>query len=273
MNSILQIFFLALIFSQGAQAADPCLGSQEREVCLRMNSLRAQIHALDAQRELMQSNSAYIEALGRSLNQTALDTLKMMGPGIPEHRTGLAKVAKMGEDMAYMAVKNDPRMMTLANQVRINCATCHSNPNPPNGVDWDTIFSSDWTKISEYCNSIGKNPYFCKSMNGMLSAFSYHLTSYNANIRDFAMTQQASQEIARILVDIKEKNFPHLQPKAWDDAQAAAIEVAQLAADKNPMVFEKAYVLNQRCTECHNQAREDNRLPAFSRASKLSVFR
>lgn len=254
MNVIVCIgIIVTFLFSGQTYAADLCdEHAADQEICYKMNNLRAQIHALDAQRELMQVNPSYLEAFGFSLARSARAILKIIKPGIPEHNMGLAEVAKLGNELAKNAIESDSSAMLItANLVKNNCATCHTGRNPANGNDWNRVFKNDWSVISKRCNEPGRNPYLCKSMNGILSAYSFQGTAASANIQDFEMTQKTSEEVMRILVDLKNKKFKHFDSKLRDRAEATAAEVAQLASEKNALAFEKSKELLNTCTQCH----------------------
>ncbi|MCB0349999.1 MAG: hypothetical protein KDD38_02375 [Bdellovibrionales bacterium] len=246
--------FLAVLFMHSPlMAADLCdEHAAQQEVCYKMNNLRAQIHALDAQRELMQVNPSYYEAFGHSLARSARGILKIIQPGIPEHFMGLSEVARQGNELAKTAIQDDASgMVVTANLIKNNCATCHSGRSSANGNSWDRIFKNDWSVISKRCNEPGRNPYLCKSMNGILSAYSVQGTAPNAKIQDYEMTQKTSEEIGRILVDLKDKNFKHFDSKIRDAAEATAAEVALLASQKNPLAFERSKDLLSTCAQCH----------------------
>jgi len=243
---IRNLFIITILFGATAQA-------DTSGVYLKMAHLRAQINAMDAQRELMQINLPYMEALGTNLSATAEDVLNNIGPGIPEHQMGLSGVSRLGTQIADLASKNNVDLLVKANSVRNQCVACHGDTNPPGGVDWDSIFRSDWNHITDRCNGNNKNPYLCKSMNGMLSAYGSLLTASNAEIQNFEMTRYAADEIVRILVDLKTKNFHHLSSALRDEAEADARELSHLAAQRNPVAFEKILTVTNACTKCHER--------------------
>ena len=226
----------------------------DEEIALQMRYLRAQINALDAQRELMQINASYMDVLGRSLSKTAEDVLMDIGPGIPEHQMGLSGVSRLGLEISKLAKNNDVEMLVRANEVRNQCATCHTEANPPGGVDWDHIFRSDWNHTVLHCNTQARSPYLCRSMNGMLSAYGTLLTAYEAEIENFEMVEYSATEIVRILKDLKAKNFRHLPENLRMKAEKDAADLLQLAVDRNPDAFQKAPGITAACTQCHAQA-------------------
>jgi hypothetical protein len=243
-----------MIFGGTTQAAaSMCTSSDKPEVCYNMRHLRASINALDAQRELMQVNPGYLAALGLALRDTAVYIRSIIGPGIPEHHMGLSGVERLGGELATQAATMNTDMLKTANVIRNQCATCHGPANPNGGVDWDRVFNYDWQQITEHCNTAERNPYLCRSMNGMLSAYGYLLTGHDAKKRDFTMTRQAADEIARILVDLRTKGFNHMPEELRSQAEADARVIAQMAMEKNPEVFERATRMTNACQECHER--------------------
>lgn len=251
------VSILSFLFSMhafGAVCDDP---TRNTVICEEMSHLQAQIFVLDAQRELMQVNPAYTKAVGQTLTATARSVLRHMGPGLPEHRQALSSVASGGENLSALAEQRDPQMLVQANLLRVNCATCHQsrlNGNP----SWKDLFGNDWTKIAATCATGGKNPYLCKSMYGMLSAYGYLYSGFRTNVQSLEMTAEAADEIIRILEDLKQKNFNHLPEELRQEALQAARETSQLARANNTAAFEKGYGIMNACTKCHD---ERNNLP------------
>ena len=246
--SILGILFSAHAFG-AAVCDDP---TRNTAICEKMYHLRSQIFALDAQRELMQVNPDYMKAIGRSLSVTAKDILRRIGPGLPEHHQALSGVVRSGENLSDLAAKADPQMLVQANTIRMNCATCH-NSRLSGNPSWEDVFGNDWAKISVQCVMEGKNPYLCKSMNGMLSAYGYLYTGFRTDIQDFTMTAEAADEIVRILEDLKRKNFYHLPEELRSAALQLARETSSLARARNTAAFEKGYSIMNTCTKCHDE--------------------
>jgi hypothetical protein len=90
-------------------------------------------------------------------------------------------------------------------------------------------------------------------MNGMLSAYGYLQTAFDAKMLDFAMTRQAADEVTRILVDLKEKGFSHLPEDLRGQAEAEARHISQMAYDRDPAVFERAAKITNACQQCHQR--------------------
>lgn len=263
MKQVLALISLIVGLSSTAQAEGVCEGANRTNVCLKMRHLRASINALDSQRELMQINPSYFAAIGLAISNAAVKSKADYGFGIPEHIQGLSGVERMGIDLATQAASGDMEMLKTANSIRYQCATCHAPSNNAGDVDWENIFKYDWESITKHCNAAEYNPYLCRSMNGMLSAYGYMITAYQAELPNFTMTRQSADEIVRILTDIKEKGFNHLPEDLRLLALNEAREVSQMAQDENPAVFERATRITNACQQCHERG-------SYSRPASLN---
>ena len=233
-----------------------------------MNHLRSQVHVADAQRELMQVNWRYMETLGKALSATARSLLGLVSPGIPEHLQGLSGVLKSGEEISSLAASQDPKVMTVANLLKLNCTSCHSGTHADGTPGMGDLFTKSWTEISAHCAQEGKNPYLCKSMNGMITAFGYLQSAESSKLTHFEMTEQAASEIVRILEDLKAKNYQHLPEALRMEALEAAREVQLLARSRNPGAFVKGTEIINACLKCH-----DSQMGPVDTASLSGVLR
>lgn len=248
------VIALAAFAGDGVETAmdKKCEGTViDRLLCQKMTTLRSQIFALEAQREIMQVNPSFIAALGKGLSETARQALQLLGPDLPEHRQGLASLALMADDMAYKASKGDGDMMSYANTMRTNCATCHTSRNPPGDFGWDDIFNSRWEDVSKHCRQPGKNPYLCKSMYTMLSTQTYNHMALQAHIEDYDLTREVAIELLRVITDLEERGFRHLPADKRQEAQEYAREIIEMADAKNTQVFVKARNFVNACNTCH----------------------
>jgi len=89
-------------------------------------------------------------------------------------------------------------------------------------------------------------------MNGMLTAYGYFLTAYNANRVDYAVAKKSADEIVRVLGELKKNKILHLPEELRASAERTARDISQLAADKDPGVIEKGLMLTSSCVKCHN---------------------
>lgn len=231
----------------------------QQDVCFRMKHMRATINAIDAQRDLMRINYDYLNVLASSLKTNSSEIINKISMENTDHVEGLKAINRMATDMEAYATLANPNAVVSSNMLRSRCVACHTNDAPPSGIKWGDIFRYDWEKIVKNCNLPGRNPYLCKSMNGMLSAYGQLMTAYIAGISDYKLTEQAATEVVRILQEIKTNNFLHMSEQIRAEAEAKANEIVKLAKAKDPSVFEKSYQLPQTCMKCH----EENGQPGF----------
>jgi hypothetical protein len=245
---------LTALISSNSLAAGLCTDPlHQQEVCFRMKHMRSTINAIDAQRELMRINYDYLGVLASSLKTNSTEIVGKISMENPDHVEGLKAIGRMASDMESYSKLGNPNAVVSANMLRSRCVSCHTNDSPPSGVKWGDVFKYDWEKISKNCNLPGRNPYLCKSMNGMLSAYGQLMTAYIAGIKNFELTEQASTEVVRILQEIKKHNFLHMSEAIRAEAEAKATEIVNLAKAKDESVFEKSYQLPQTCMKCHEE--------------------
>ena len=222
------------------------------ELCFKMRHLRSQVMALGAQRELMQVNYPYLAILGQEVLTLAntIETSKIAELGHPEGLEGL----KLGsQSLIDLAAQQDPLALSAANTLNKRCATCHASTGPDSGrYNWDKIFKHDWDQVSKNCNREGRNPYLCKSMNGMLSAYATLITAVNADRKSFESLRYSSEEVARIAADLKAKGMLHGTEAMLNGVQAKALETAKLAIEQNDEAFNVAQDITTGCMDCHS---------------------
>lgn len=271
--TVLTSLFLGTVLASSAQAQSKGLCTdplRQPEVCLRMQNMRATVNLLDAQRELMQVNYPYFASISGALVENVENIIQKIKMNRPEHVDGLKGVEKYAQEMGAFAQNQDPQTLVAANLVRTQCMNCHSATAPASGINWDEVFKHDWDSTVKRCNLPGRNPYVCKSMNGMLTAYGYILTSYNAGIQDFAMTEKTASEIVRILTDLKNNNLLHFAEAYRNDAELEAREIVKAAQAKDPDVFGRAVYLPQLCMKCHDN--NGVHLPKLMQPSKAKLW-
>lgn len=242
-----------------AQAMNICnLRTEYPEFCARMKHLRATANVVDSQRELMVVNFPFLAALAESLRLNAKTLQTVVPSSLEEHKVALKEIEDLAREMRSFATNKDVNVLVTANSVRGKCVGCHGTGNPHSG-NWNDVFGFDWNEISKECNQEGRNPYLCKSMNGLFSNYNHLLTASNAKIENFGVTSAVAGDMARILTDLKSKSFSHhLGEDDRKGLEDAAQEVASLADAKDPVAFEKAVTLGDSCVKCHsNQASID----------------
>lgn len=222
------------------------------ELCFKMRHLRSQVMALGAQRELMQVNYPYLAVLGRevALLANSIDANKLGELGHPD---GLEGLKAGSESLVDLATQKDPLALSAANTLQKKCATCHTQSGPSGGShSWDKIFKHDWEQVSKNCSKEGRQPYLCKSMNGLLSAYASILTAENAERKSLASVKVSAEEIARIAGDLKAKGMLHGSEVIMNDVETKALETVKLASENNEEAFTKATDITASCLECHS---------------------
>ncbi|MGZ5279911.1 MAG: hypothetical protein ACXWC9_08215 [Pseudobdellovibrionaceae bacterium] len=260
---LLQLFFVlagTAITTQAANAADLCTGPfHQAEVCERMRYMKASINVLDGQREMVRINYPYLAAVGSTMKDNVISIMNIIDLSEEDHLLSLKKIKEEVTELEVLAKNENIKASLIANNVRKNCVACHSGERPESGVSWGDVFYYDWEKVSSDCNSGGGNPYICRSMNGLLTAYSHILTEMKTGVTDFEVLRLDSLEIVRIFSELKKANALHMNPQLAAKAELEAREIADLADKKDPVVFEKAVNLSTACTTCHTEfGRRDN---------------
>jgi hypothetical protein len=253
MNKLLFLLTIG-IFSSGVNAGAICNDPLKPQVlCNEMKHLRSQVLALGAQRDLMQVNYPYYEAIGNELT-TAIDgALLQLGNNSDSHAQSLAEIKKASLDFIEKAKAKNPDTFRIANQIQTQCATCHSSENPQSGYKWEEIFKLDWSVFYKRCNSEGHNPFYCKNMHGMLSSYSYFTTASHLNRFNFNMTKLAAQEINRIARALLAMGIYHGGDQFLANLSNKTNEVMSLAEIENPLAYEKGLELGNACMSCHGE--------------------
>lgn len=265
MKTVFSILAVAtLLFSSTGYSMGVCEDpTRDADTCYKMRHLKSQINLMDAQRDLMQVNYGFMNALASDINDLVTDLLQNNNEsGI---LTGLQGVQAAVIPVIEYSRMNDPRALISANQVRKQCLTCHSTFEPRSGFTWGEISRQSWTTITRKCNNelpathedynysnTPRNPYRCKSMHGMFSALEYFLTAKQANRLNFSMTEMASAEIVRISKDLIEKNMVHqYNPDLLVGVYSNAYQLYQLAQQQDASTDTKRVELSYSCASCH----------------------
>lgn len=224
-----------------------------QEVCFEMRHLRSQVLALGAQRDLMQTNYGYYEAIGNELTATVNSTINYLTRNPDMHMQGLVEIKKLSTEFEASAQTKSPETFKIANKIQMQCASCHAKDKPQSGYKWDDIFKQDWSTIYTKCNSGDHNPYYCKSMHGMLSSYSYFATANNLNRFNFKMTKYSANEIQRIATQLKSLGMYHGGEQFIQKLVDKATEVVTLADQQNPAAYQKGVELGNSCMSCHGE--------------------
>lgn len=225
--------------------SDPLHG----ELCYNMRYLRSQVQALGAQRELMQVNYSYLGVIGKEINYIT-NTLGDSQLITEAHRAGLIGVQEKANQLSKESSAQDPQALATANVIQKRCAACHSSAAPVSGIEWDQIFKNDWENIVKSCSREGRTPYLCKSMNGMLSAYSGILAASQLGRKNFDALRESASEIVRISSDLQAKKIYH-STEPLSNVQLKAEEVVRLAKEENSEAFDKGILITQSCMQCH----------------------
>lgn len=250
--SVLLASVASAFVSFNAVAASLCTDAfHQPEVCERMRYLKASLNVLDGQRELVQVNYPYLSAISTSMIDNVTGVMNVIDLSQEGHLLALKDLkAKLTEVQALSQASN-VEAVAKANVVRSSCVACHAADRPTSGVKWGDVFYFDWEKVGAGCNKSGANPFVCRSMNGLLTAYSHILTQMQAQIQDFAVVKQDGLEILRIFGEMKKANAFHMKPDLVDAAVSDAQDLVKLADAQDPEVYTKAYDMSQACSHCH----------------------
>lgn len=248
-KSIFIGLFGALLLANQALASvcdDPLKG----ELCFNMRYLRSQVMALGEQRELMQVNYPYLGVIGQEIDAITrfIDQGHLLGT---EHAEGIKAIQAQAQTLIDTAKAEDPMALATANVIQKKCSSCHSPVNASSGIGWDQIFKNDWEHIVKNCSKEGRTPYLCRSMNGMMTAYSGIFSSSQLGRQNFASLKHSAIEIQRIAKDLKDKKMFHGSEEMIAEVGVKAAEVAQLATEEKVEGFEKGLLITQSCMQCH----------------------
>lgn len=223
----------------------------QQEVCERMRYLKASLNVLDGQRELVQVNYPYLSAISTSMIDNVAGVMNVIDLSQEGHLLALKDLKTKLVDVQTLSGASNVEAVSKANLLRSSCVACHGGDRPTSGVKWGDVFYYDWEKVASGCNTGGGNPYVCRSMNGLLTAYSHILTQMQAQVQDFAVVKQDGIEILRIFGEMKKANAFHMKPELVEAAVSDAQELVKLADAQDPEVYTKAYDMSQACSHCH----------------------
>lgn len=252
---------IGLFFCINPAFASLCSDPLTGELCYNMRYLRSQVMALGEQRELMQVNYPYVGNIAQEINTITQNLANSQLIG--DHAEGIRAVMTQAQTLGQYANNQDPMALTVANTIQKKCATCHSQVSATSGIGWDQIFKNDWEAISKNCNKEGRTPYLCKSMNGMMSAYSGIFAASQLGRQNFETLRLSAMEIARIAGDLKEKKMMHGSDIMVGEVHFRAEETIQLAAQGRPEAFEKGLLITQSCMQCHGNLSASNKTLSF----------
>lgn len=218
-------------------------------LCRDMRHLRSHVSLMDAGRDLMQLDFAFLETLGASIEQNVSKIL--LSSSIDDHLKALKGVREAGREVAVLARSHDPQVLKAANSVRAKCLSCHSQQAPSSGLSWTELSGESWDSVLTKCNSVGRNPYTCKSMHAMLMGIQFLEAAERSGKVEFGPTGAVASEIARIASDLFSKDLPHGPRSALIEVESRAKRVAALSSSGDPEAFEGAATIREACMTCH----------------------
>lgn len=242
--------------SWASMCNDPLKDSQ---ICLNMKHIRSQLFVMGAQRDLMQINYPYLALTANEMVISITDSITHIDLS-EAHIAGLRAVQKTAQEVIDLANSRDTNVFQVANGLQNKCATCHAPESPASGQAWSKIFQSDWSQIYTKCNEPNRNPYLCKSMHGMISAYGALFTAGTLERKNFPLIEKNAAEIYRITKDLDVKNMFHGSPDTLKVVQRNADELVMMARANDSGTFEKATALIQSCMACHAEQRSGNRM-------------
>lgn len=225
---------------------------RNHEVCQSMRHMKSQILGLGAQRDLMQINYPLLKEIAEEIKFVTTNVKDKVQLDDPSHIGGLVALQGMSEELIRQANAKSTEALMVANRIQTQCASCHAKENPASGYNWGKIFKNDWPQFYTKCNEFDRNPYRCKSMHGMFSAYSNFFTATQMGRENFLLAKLNALEIARIASDLKEKGIFHEGGLALiTEVNQKAVEVAKLANNNDPETFTKAIAITESCMQCH----------------------
>lgn len=223
------------------------------EFCQKMKHLGTSINAIESQSVLMRLDPTYLVGMSQSINETTRMLAPIIPQGVATHKESFFRLNQLSQQLEQESRQLNPEMFVTANRISQTCMSCHSSSHPQSNMVWNQLLGYSWSRIVLDCNSLGKNPYLCKTMNAIAANYNHIVTASIANIENYAVTITNVREILRLLQDLGVKKFEHMGDANRIKAENDAKEVIQLAMQKNPLAFSKASRLNQACMQCHNQ--------------------
>jgi len=235
-----------------AESTDSCLApGRNTQTCFEMKQIRSALNLIDAQRDLMQLNYPYLEAVSQDLN-FVLSSIIIRSESNP-HMGPLSAVRNQVSLLGSQAAAQDIRAVQTGNEIRSKCLACHAAEVAPAGRSWDEISKGSWDTQSKICLEEGHNPYVCRSMLAMLAPLTYINAAERNNYQSYVMTEKVADEVGRIAKDMSQKKVLHSADLPFEQIALEAAVVATMAKNQNPAVFGYASNLRNSCMYCHGE--------------------
>jgi hypothetical protein len=227
---------------------------RDKDLCNGMKHVRSEIHAIGAQRDLMQINYNYLIEVAKELKSTT-EAMATKFQDDPSHSIGMTEIKNLSHEMMSLAQTQNSETFVTANKIQMQCMNCHNNSDPSSGYKWSEIFKNDWSSIYARCNDIDRNPYRCKSMHGLFSAYSFFFTAWKMEVKNYELAYESAKEMNRIVKDLNEKQFLHGSENILAEIQSQSEGIMQKAKQKDPEAFTDGLLITQSCMKCHADGR------------------
>jgi hypothetical protein len=249
--------FVTVSTALAEEPADSCLlPGRDAHVCYAMKSLRSHIGLLDADRDLVRGDFELIAATSDSMYQLIAKLLTHRSSS--HHLSGLSNVLDVVRTLQSQAVERNFQAYRTANQLKEACATCHQSVSSSEGASgggttWNEIFARSWDQIPAHCNRSGNNPFICKNMYDMATAFSYFSTSLAANHMDFVLAEKVAKGLNRTasLLHGLGGGVHESGREPFAEVIEQSEQLRQLAQRRDPFVYRQSLVIHESCGTCH----------------------
>lgn len=233
----LLLFVWVLAFSSGTSVK----GALATEASSDMKHVGNLLALFEAQRELVQTNFPYLEAIGRDLARSSAQLLQSSSRNHPPAL--LNEVRGLALQFADEARAQDVGLFKTGNRIHTRCQECHTSPTPGSAPAWDNI--------SQTCNAPFRNPYLCRSMHAMVTYLHYLQSAQENEDQDYDLLEPATKEFVRIAQDLRLKKARHGKEGVLERLENEGAAIALAAVQHDPAAFRKGVALRAVCEECH----------------------
>jgi cytochrome c peroxidase len=185
----------------------------------------------------------------------AQDALKESASGAPEnHLSPLKAVIEKTTRLAAEATKSSPNALVTANQIKAQCAACHTGQGTgaASGHLWTDIANYNWEVVHTACNKPGRNPFLCKNMHGLASSYNFLVTGFEAQRENYDALSLSATEMLRISEALEATGVFHGNGDLIGALKNDVKAVLTVAHRRDPNAFEKSRNLGQACVSCHS---------------------
>ncbi len=256
------IWVVALVFFGGTPSsvvqADPVVSCFEpgrnTELCLDMRHMRSLLHSFDTQRELMRVDFAYLSCMASDFDGL-IGKIQRTSGGIG-HSQALSDIQSLVRLTLRRSNERNLEAFEFTNRIQLHCVRCHSTPTAP-GETWGDMSRMGWVQISARCAEVGRNPYVCRQMYGMMAQLQLLDSGLEAGAARYETIASAAGEVSRIARELVALGGVHggvTAPLLEVARVAEALKASALA--RNPETFQKTGQVVNSCRECHTHELE-----------------